>query len=147
MYLKQADLFWGMSQNVIQAITAKAEKQEYQQGEIIFKAEDPADYFYVLIKGKIRMELPSAGCRVYSCDRVGEICGWSALIGRKDYAASVICDEQTLVLKFNRENIHRLLERDTESAAIFYKQLARALGNRLLTAYELLHRPEESSIP
>jgi CRP-like cAMP-binding protein len=69
---------------------------------------------------------------------VGEIFGWSALIGRKNYSATVICEQQTLVLKFHKDNIHHLLDQDAESAAIFYKQLARALGNRLLTVYELL---------
>jgi CRP-like cAMP-binding protein len=138
MYLKQADLFWGISQNVIQSITAKAVQQEFRTGDIIFKANDPADCFYVMIKGRVRLELRPAGQKVYSSDRVGEIFGWSALIGRKNYSATVICEQQTLVLKFHKDNIHHLLDQDAESAAIFYKQLARALGNRLLTVYELL---------
>lgn len=138
MYLKQADLFWGISQNVIQSITAKAVRQEFQAGDIIFKAGDPADCFYVLIKGRVRLELRPTQRKVYSSDRVGEIFGWSALIGRKQYSATVICEQQTMVLKFHRKNLHHLLDQDVESATIFYKQLACALGNRLLTVYELL---------
>jgi signal-transduction protein with cAMP-binding, CBS, and nucleotidyltransferase domain len=138
MYLKQADLFWGVSQHVIQSITAKAIQQEFQAGDIIFKTNDPADCFYVMIKGRVRLELGPAGCKVYSSDRVGEVFGWSALIGRKKYSAAVICEQQTMVLKFHKQDVHHLLDQDAESAAIFYKQLACALGNRLLTAYELL---------
>ncbi len=138
MYLKQSDLFWGISQNVIQTITAKAVQQEFQAGDTIFKADEPADCFFVLIKGKVKLELRATGRKVYSSDRVGEIFGWSALIGRKGYSATVICDQQTMVLKFHKDNIHHLLDQDPESAAIFYKQLASALGNRLLTVYELL---------
>ncbi len=138
MYLKQADLFWGISQCVIQSITAKAAQEEFPAGSTIFKAGDPADCFYVMIKGRVRLELQPTGCRVYSSDRVGEIFGWSALIGREAYSATVVCEQQTLVLKFLKENLCHLLDRDAESAAIFYKQLACALGNRLLTVYELL---------
>ncbi|MEJ2155398.1 MAG: cyclic nucleotide-binding domain-containing protein [Desulfobacteraceae bacterium] len=138
MYIKQADLFWGISQNVIQSITAKAVRQEFQAGDIIFKAGDPADCFYVMIKGRVSLELRPTQRKVYSSDRVGEIFGWSALIGRKEYSATVICEQQTMVLKFHRKNLHHLLNQDVESAMIFYKQLACALGNRLLTVYELL---------
>lgn len=137
MYLKQADLFWGMSQNAIQSITAKAVKQEFQQGETIFKAGDPADFFFVLIKGKVRMELQPTGCEVYCSERTGEIFGWSALIGRIVYSATVICERQTIVLKFLKDNVLRLLDEDAENAVIFYKQLACALGNRLLQAYDI----------
>ena len=138
MYLKQADLFWGMSQNFIQTITAQAVKEEFQTHEIIFKADDPAAYFYVLINGKVRLELEHAGQSVYTSDRIGEIFGWSALIGRETYSATVICEQQTMVLKFLKEDVHRLLDQDAENAALFYKQLAGALGNRLMQAYSLL---------
>lgn len=139
MYLKQSDLFWGISQNVIQSITAKAVQQEFHAGDTIFKTDEPADCFYVLIKGRVRLELRATGRKVYSSERVGEIFGWSALIGRKNYSATVICEKQTMVLKFHKKNIQHLLDQDPESAAIFYKQLASALGNRLLTVYELLN--------
>jgi CRP-like cAMP-binding protein len=138
MYLKQADLFWGMSQNAIQIITKDAVSKEFQQDEIIFNADDPADYFYVLIQGKVRMELQDSGHSVYSSDKRGEIFGWSALIGRRDYSATVISEELTMTLKFNKDHVNRLLDQDNASAAIFYKQLACAIGNRLLKAYDLL---------
>ncbi|MDJ0782826.1 MAG: cyclic nucleotide-binding domain-containing protein [Desulfosarcinaceae bacterium] len=138
MYLKQSDLFWGMSQSVIQAITAKAVRQEFREGEVIFTAEDTADSFYVLIKGKIQMQLPGSGRSVYNSDRVGEIFGWSALIRQHRYLATVVCKAPTTALRFNCQAVGHLLDQHADSAAIFYKQLASALGNRLLSAYELL---------
>jgi CRP-like cAMP-binding protein len=138
MYLKQADLFWGISQNVIQSITAKAVQQEFQAGDIIFKAGGSADCFYVMIKGRVRLELQRTGRKVYNSDRVGEIFGWSALIGREAYSATVICEQPTMVLEFHKQKLYHLLDQDAVSAAIFYKQLACTLGNRLLTVYELL---------
>ena len=138
MYLKQADLFWGLSQSIIQSITAKAVQQVFRAGDIVFKAGDPADCFYVMIKGRVKLELQATGRKVYCSNRVGEIFGWSALIGREEYSATVICEQQTMVLKFHKGDLYHLLDHDAESAAIFYKQLAFALGNRLLTVYELL---------
>lgn len=138
MYLKQADLFWGMSQSFIQSVTAKAVKQEFQPNEVIFKADDPAEYFYVLIKGKVRLQLKSSGQSVYTAQNVGEIFGWSALIGRKEYSATVVCEQPSIALKFHNADIGRVLGRNAENAAQFYKQLAGALGDRLLQSYDLI---------
>jgi hypothetical protein len=138
MYLKQADLFWGMNQGFIQSITAQGVKQEFREGDVIFRAEEPADFFFVLIQGRVRLELHDSGRKVYTSEKIGEIFGWSALIGRKDYAATVVCDRNAITLKFHKEKINRILDRDAENAALFYKQLAGALGSRLLQAYHLL---------
>ena len=138
MYLKQSDLFWGMTQDTIQKITDKTVKQEFQEGDVVFKADDQADHFYVLISGKVRMELQDSGHSVYSSDKTGEIFGWSALIGRNDYSTTVICEKPTMTLQFPSAHLHSLLENDADCAANFYKQLARALGNRLLKTYQLL---------
>ena len=138
MYLKQSDLFWGMTQDTIQKITDKTVKQEFLEGDVVFKADDQADYFYVLISGKVKMELQDSGHSVYSSDKTGEIFGWSALIGRNDYSTTVICEKPTMTLQFHRDHLHSLLEKDADCAANFYRQLARALGNRLLKTYKLL---------
>lgn len=138
MYLKQADLFWGMSQDAIQRFTDSAVRQEFQKGDTIFATDDQADYFYVLIQGKVRMELQDSGHSVYSSDRMGEIFGWSALIGREDYSSTVVCEEPTKTLRFHKDSVNWLLVNDTTCAANFYKQLAKALGNRLLKTYDLL---------
>ncbi|MDJ0624225.1 MAG: cyclic nucleotide-binding domain-containing protein [Desulfocapsaceae bacterium] len=138
MYLKQSDLFWGMSQDTIQKITDKAIKKEYEPDEVIFRAEDRADYFFVLINGKVRMELPGSGHKIYNSVQRGEIFGWSALLDRDEYSATVVCEEPTMTLSFHKENVQKLLEQDAVCSSNFYKQLARALGDRLLRTYDLL---------
>jgi CRP-like cAMP-binding protein len=140
MYLKQADLFWGLSQQFIQALTSEATKQTFQTGEIVFRTDDPADFFYVLIQGRIRLEIGQAGQGVYVSDRTGEVIGWSTLIGREKYSATCVCDEATVLLMFEKGHITRLLERDPESASVFFKHLAAALGDRLLQLYQMVQQ-------
>lgn len=138
MYLKQSDLFWGMSQNTIEKITNKTVKKKFQPGDVIFKADDQANHFYVLINGKVRMELPGSGHNVYNSVKRGEIFGWSALLDRSEYSATVICEESTMTLQFHKDHILQLLEQDSVCSSNFYKQLAAALGERLLKTYDLL---------
>lgn len=136
MYLKQADLFWGLSQDFIRHLTAEATKQSFLQGDRVFCAEDPADYFYVLIRGQIRLLVGPTDQRVYISDQIGEAFGWSALIGRGTYSATCICDQSAVLLRFDKAHVLRLLDQDPVSAAIFYKHLAGALGDRLLHLYQ-----------
>ena len=138
MYLKQSELFWGLSQSFIRSLTADATKQNYRPGETVFSAEDAADYFYVLIQGRIRLQLNGSGQGVYTSDRIGEAFGWSALIGRETYSASCVCEQQTVLLRFDKHEIRRQLDQDAESAAIFFRQLAGALGKRLMQLYQIL---------
>ena len=138
MYLRQSDLFWGLNQNFIRALTSQAIKQTFQPGENVFCAEDPADFFYVLIQGRIRLKVGGSGRGVYIGDQTGEAFGWSALIGRDCYSATCVCEEPTVLLRFDKAHVCGLLEKDSESAAIFFKQLAGALGERLLQTYHAL---------
>jgi CRP-like cAMP-binding protein len=135
MYLKQADLFWGLNQNFIRSLTAEATKQTYLPGDTVFCTGDPADHFYVLIQGRIRLQLKNTGKGVYASDRIGEAFGWSSLIGGEKYSATCICEQATILLKFDKRHVGRLLDQDAESAAIFFKHLAGALGERLLQLY------------
>jgi CRP-like cAMP-binding protein len=136
MYLKQADLFWGLSQDFIRHLTAEATKQTFLPGDKVFCVDDPADYFYVLIQGKIRLLVGQSGQGAYISDQIGEAFGWSALIGREKYSATCICDQTAVLLRFDKDHVLRLLDQDMESAAIFFKHLAGALGNRLLHLYQ-----------
>ena len=137
MYLKQADLFWGLSQGFIQTVTAIATKKEFAEGDTIFCAGEPARHFCILIHGKVKCLLDPTGKRVYASDRIGEIFGWSALIGQEKYTASVICEHPTMVLMLEKDRINRLLAEDVDSAMVFYRQLACTLGRRLMEMYQL----------
>jgi CRP/FNR family cyclic AMP-dependent transcriptional regulator len=138
MYLKQADLFWGLDQNFIRSLTAEATKQSFQPGDTVFYVDDSADYFYVLIQGRIKLQAGDSGKRVYVSEQIGEAFGWSALIGRETYSATCICEQPTILLRFDKHHVSRLLDQDVESAAIFFKHLAGALGERLMQLYQTM---------
>ena len=138
MYLKQADLFWGLDQNFIRSLTAEATKQSFEAGDTVFCIDDRADYFYVLIQGRIKLQAGDSGKRVYVSEQIGEAFGWSALIGRETYSATCICDQPTILLRFDKHHVNRLLNQDVESAAVFFKHLAGALGERLMQLYQTM---------
>ena len=138
MYFQQADLFWGMSRNFVQQIMKTAEKESHPKGHFLFHEGDPAGYFYILLKGRIKLAIGEVGQMVHTVDHAGEAFGWSSLIDRDVYSASAECTTDTIVQKIDRRTIQKILEEDLPNGIIFYKRLAGTIGYRLLCSYKMI---------
>jgi CRP-like cAMP-binding protein len=135
MYVKISDFFMGMGKNFTVEVLDIAEKLSRKEADVLFPAGDPANHFYVLLKGRVKLSLGEAGPVVYMARQPGEIIGWSGLIGRDAYSASAECMEETNLLKFNRDKFLEILKKYPQNEALLFKRLAEMLGNRLLELY------------
>ena len=135
VYLKSADLFLGMGKKFVKEALDMATKLSHAEGDDLFNQGDHARYFYILLKGRVKLSLGKAGPVVYVAKHPSEIIGWSSLIGRDVYSASAECIEPTNLLRFDRKNFLKILEENSNNQAILFKRLAEMLGNRLLELY------------
>jgi CRP-like cAMP-binding protein len=135
MYIRQTDLFWGLSQNVVNRLMGLAEREAFAQGEVLFRSEDAARYLFILAQGEVKIAMNDSDKRVYTGSRVGEAFGWGSLIDRATYGGDAICATPVVVLKLDRDRLLKLLDSDTQSGYLFFKHLSRALGGRLIQAY------------
>ena len=136
MQLKQSDIFGGLNPNILKAIMAAGTRHAFAAAEFIYHRNDPADFLYILMQGEIRLRLQDEGAEVFTIASLGEVFGWSSLIGRDRHTLSAICIRPSTVLKMEQRRLTALLEEDPDSSILFYRQLARALGNRLLQIYD-----------
>jgi CRP-like cAMP-binding protein len=65
--------------------------ESYDEGDLLFQQGDPANQFYILLKGRIKLILGETGHAVYIVSNAGEAFGWSSLIDRETYTASAEC--------------------------------------------------------
>ena len=135
MYIKMSDFFMGMGKQFTIEVMDMAEKLSQNGGEVLFHKGDPAQHFYVLLKGRVKLSLGEKGPVVYMVRQPGEIIGWSGLIGRDCYSASGECMQKTSLLKFNRDVFLDILKKYPRNEALLFKRLAEMLGNRLLELY------------
>jgi len=142
MYLRQSDLFAGLSHYFIKDVMNIAARHSYGENEVIFRDGDPAEWLFVLVSGHIQLRLDEIGEVVYSSDRMGEAFGWSSLIGSRGYTATAVSLAPTVVLKIERQRLQQLLESDEDNSRLFYRQLAATLGRRLLALYRRLSEPK-----
>ncbi len=147
MFIAQADLFPGMNRDLVKEIMDVAVKETHSAGAVLFREGDPATYFYILLKGQIRLTVGTAG-PIYTASHAGEALGWSSLLGRDVYSAAAECASETRLLKFEGKKVAELLDKDPASGQLFFKRLAATLGNRLLQAYHVMAgvTPSESSV-
>jgi len=138
MYFKQGDIFWGMKKEFVGEIMNSAVTESYNKGDMLFRAGDPADHFYIMTKGKIKLSIDEPGYVVYIVSKAGEAFGWSSLIGRDEYSATAECLSSTNLLKLNGEKLQKILEKDSDNGLVFFKRLSMVLGNRLLQSYKMI---------
>jgi len=135
MHFKQGDLFWGMSKEFVQEAMDTSEKLSCDEGDSLFHDGDPADHFFILLKGRILLSRGQEGPTVHMARHPGELIGWSTLTGREHFSASARCLEPSNLLKFERDRFLSILDRDSENAAMLFKRLAETLGKRLIEIY------------
>jgi CRP-like cAMP-binding protein len=113
---------------------------------LLFREGDPAHAFYILLKGCVKLSLGETGQIVYVVSNAGEAFGWSSLIGRKIFSASAECMAPTKLLKFGKQRLQKILEKDPANSLILYKRLAEILGNRLLQSYAIISSASRAEI-
>jgi CRP-like cAMP-binding protein len=135
MYLKQGDLFWGMDKDFVKTAMDISTKENYDEGAAVFSEGDPANAFYILVKGRIKLTLGEQSREVYVAYQPGEIIGWSSLIGRDTLSASAHCLEPTILSRVDRDRFLDILEKYPAEGATLFQRVAAMLGNRLVSLY------------
>jgi CRP-like cAMP-binding protein len=135
MYIQQADLTRGIGRDFVKALTDISVKEIHEQGTILFRKGDPANYAYLLLMGRVILKMGETGHVVHIVNRPGETFGWSSLAGRDVFSSTAECVTQTNVRKLHRDDLKRLLEKDPANGLIFFQRLAGMLGERLLESY------------
>jgi len=138
MFIKQSDLFWELDKSIVKDIMEIAVRESYQVGDFLFREGDPADHFYILIKGRVKLSIGDVGPVVYTVDHAGEAFGWSSLIDREVYSATGQCLEPTVLDNIRGEEFQKIIEKNPEQGLVFFKRLAGLLGNRLLWSYNMI---------
>jgi len=137
MYIKQSELLWGLDHHFIREFIESAMKKTHPEGYKLFGAGDPADFFFILVKGSIRLSVGEQDKTTYLVEHAGEAFGWSSLVGIPKYSASAECVKESMVMIFAKEFVQSVTDDDPVNGMRFYRRLARMLGNRLIHSYHL----------
>lgn len=136
MYLDNAYLFQGMSEETRKKILETVTEETYAQGSFIFHQGDSAQHFYVLVEGRVRISVGPQNLLAHVASDSGDIIGWSSLMEDNSYTATAECLAPVKVFKISNPKLELILQQDPASGMIFFKQLAVLIGRRLVKCYK-----------
>ena len=130
------ELFQGLSRAHLQAVERLVEPIQYEPGEFILREGEEADSFLVVVRGSASVRLglgDGRSVRIATID-AGAIVGEVALFGGGLRSADVVADDWALCYAFNMEALRKLGDKHPEILLTVYKNLTKALSERLRAA-------------
>lgn len=134
--LSVGELFTGIAEGTLNALTALAKREEYSEGSTLYKPGDPADDFFVLDAGRVEFQIgrdertSPAGFML----KKGEVFGWAALLDNQPTRiATARVLEESALLRIDGRQALKILESDPASGYLVMRRLS-ALIARFLAA-------------
>ena len=137
MFIEEIDFFNGMTIEVIDEIFKISVVEAYSEGDILFKQGDPAYYFLLLEEGEIRLTIGEEGHIGFTMSP-GDAFGWSSLADRDVYTATAECKLPCKLIKIETDKLDKIFQKYPASGLIFFKRLAKLIGERLIRTYNTL---------
>ncbi len=130
LHLASSALLEGMNPDVLREFDRAENWLRLRGGETLFRQGDPADAMYVVVSGSVEVALDGANGgsrRVLSVLGRGSCVGELGLLLDEPRAASVRAVRDSELVRFSKEDFHRLLELEPRAGI----RIAQALGREL----------------
>jgi CRP-like cAMP-binding protein len=117
-----------------------AEICEFDAHDVVFREGDKADKVYLVVSGKLSLELsPSTANRKQLVSvGPGEILGWSTLVEYPRFAATAVVVEPSRLVRINGVRLRAICDEDPQFGYEFTRRTMRALAMRLAETWRQL---------
>jgi CRP/FNR family transcriptional regulator, cyclic AMP receptor protein len=124
----------------LQQIATIAEVCVFDARDILFHEGEPAEYVYLVVSGKIVLELCPATIYQKNLMSVGpgEMLGWSSFVEQRNYASTGVVVAPTELVKIDGKKLRAICDKDPEFGYDFMHRIMRALAKRLTTTWSQL---------
>jgi len=99
---------------------------------VIFEQDAPATYLYLLTKGEVAIRYkPYDGPTITLTRlRVGDVFGWSAVVGSPHYTSSIISESEVEAIRIRGDHLLKLSSESPETGKVVMDRLARVVSPR-----------------
>jgi len=99
---------------------------------VIFEQDTPATYLYLLTKGEVAIRYkPYDGPTITLTRlRVGDVFGWSAVVGSPHYTSSIISESEVEAIRIRGDHLLKLSSNAPETGKVVMDRLARVVSPR-----------------
>lgn len=139
--LGRFELLTGLPSEVLEFIAQRAVEMNFTEGELIFAEGASADHLYLILSGKVSLEMKVQLGKTGTIRRatIGVIgpwhaIGWSALVYPYEYTSAGVCLQDTNVLAIPKEGLRFLISLYPEAGCYLMERVASITRARLLSA-------------
>lgn len=149
--LKKFDIFSGMDENDLQKIAGICVVEKLPKGVQVFKTGDPAEYLFMVNKGKIELRFNISYHNMsteISLDEVfeGNTFGWSALTHPFRYTLSAFTAEDSELVQIKESDIKKICQENNRLGYILMNNIAKIIGQRFSAIQGILIQEIQQSL-
>lgn len=109
--LRRIHLFHGLNESQLSSLISRFKIFQYDPGKAIYEINAPANYFYIIINGQVRIDMQSEGGVIqHSVLRADDYFGEDALNAQGFRRSSAIAEKTSVLLRINRQQLAGIQE-------------------------------------
>jgi len=135
-YLGAHPFFAGLDDASIEELAGCARNEHVRAGEYLFREGGTAEHFYLVMHGRIALELmsPGTGALVLESAGDGEVLDWPWLIPPYQWLYDARAVERTSVVSLDSACLRGKCDADPQLGYQFMQRVAQVMADRLLAA-------------
>lgn len=132
-YLGAHEFFAGLDTASIQQLAGCARNEHVRAGEYLFREGGSAEHFYLVLHGRIMLELfsPGTGRHIVDSAGDGEVLDWPWLIPPHRWLFDARAAEPTSVVSLNSACLRGKCDADPQLGYEFVQRVAQVMSRRL----------------
>jgi len=133
--LREHPFLEGLKQNHVQRLAEVALEVQFARDQIVFREGDESSLFYLLVSGKVALEISAPG-RIVRIQTLGEgdEMGWSSLLGHAGKTFQARSLEPVRAIAFDATRLRQIWEQDPSFGYRFMERLLMVVAQRLQAA-------------
>lgn len=133
--LQAIDMFKALTEEQIATMETFSEVITCKKDEKLFQVGHLAKYIYVLLDGKVSIQVQLSSrpenMSIVVLQKFGQLVGWSGLMGGSHYTANGVCLEDSQLLRVDGREFMSLLEQHPETGFIVMREISMVISQRL----------------
>ena len=126
--LAKIPLFAGMERSKLKLLAFTSERQDFEEGQVLFKQGDPGDRAFVIVEGAVDVIVETAdGPQVLSNPGRGDVIGELALLCEEPRTATVKANQPLTVLSISGDVFFKLIQENSEVSMALTRIVAKRL--------------------
>lgn len=136
MFIQEVELFQGIPTHIIDEIADIIIQENCEEGHVLFREGDFADYLYILEEGEIHLTIQGDKRLTFFMNTTGAVFGWSSIVEPRLYTASAVCVKDSKVIKIDADRMMRIFQKHPAEGLTVMRRLAGVIANRLVKSYQ-----------